>query len=202
MPHFPEVAESLKPLLAGLAVRTETISISLQPVNRTAGSSRLFVFAPPVGPGANVAVALIEDAIPLPGHLLLRSRLYLRRLYEVQHLSAREIARHLSVSHSTVLAALASAGLSVQPGIGTSRNGHRTVKGQIPFGFVAIENRLVKCEEEQQVIGLVRQLRRNGLSLREIAEELSRRLVSTKNHGIWQANTVRKILDRVESKTR
>ena len=49
--------------------------------------------APPVGPSANaLEVCLIEDTVPLPGHLLLRSRSYLRRLYEVQHLSAREIA--------------------------------------------------------------------------------------------------------------
>ena len=50
-----------------------------------------------------------------------------------------------------MLVALASAGLNVQSGEsnGSQRNGPRLVKGQIPFGFVAIENRLVKCEEEQ-----------------------------------------------------
>ena len=107
------------------------------------------------------------------------------------------------MSHSTVLAALAAVGLNGANGNGNgNHNGHRSVKGQIPFGFVAVDRRLVKCDEEQQVIGLVRQLRRNGLSLREIAEELNRRLIPTKNHGVWQANTVRKILERVESKTR
>ena len=44
----------------------------------------------------------------------------------------------------------------------------------------------------------MRQLRSNGLSLRKIAEELNRRLIPTKNHGLWQANTVRKILERAE----
>ncbi len=40
-------------------------------------------------------------------------------------------------------------------------------------------------------------LRVNGLSLRKIAEELKRGLVPTKNNWVWQANTVKKILDRV-----
>ncbi len=152
-------------------------------------------FAPPVGLKANGAVHLIEDVIPLPGRLLLRSRSYLRALYEREQLSAREIARRLGVSHSTVLAALGFAGLNGHDGNG---NGHR--KGQIPFGFVCVENRLVKSDEEQNVIRLVRQLRRNGLSFRKIADELNLRLIPTKNHGVWQANTLKKILDRVESR--
>ena len=131
---------------------------------------------------------------------MLRSRSYLRRLYDRQHLSAREIARHLGVSHSTVLAALASVGLNGHNGNGKHHNGHRKIKGQIPFGFVAVDNRLVKSPEEQQVIRLVRQLRRNGLSLRKIADELNLRLIPTKNNGLWQANTVKKILDRVAVK--
>jgi hypothetical protein len=60
---------------------------------------------------------------------------------------------------------------------------------------------LVKCEEEQRVTRLVRQLRSNSLSLRKIAEELNGRLMPTENHGLWQANTVKKILDRVEAPT-
>jgi hypothetical protein len=59
----------------------------------------------------------------------------------------------------------------------------------------------VKSDEEQAVIRLVRQLRRKGLSLRAVAEELNERLVPTKNHGLWQANTVKKILDRVGTRT-
>lgn len=126
----------------------------------------------------------------------MRCRSFLRRLYEVQRLSARQIGIRLGVSHSTVLAALASNGLIDRNGNG---NGHR--KGQIPFGFVCVDNRLVRSEEEQQVIRLVRQFRRNGLSLRKIADELNQRRVPTKNHGVWQANTVKKILDRVEQTT-
>ena len=106
----------------------------------------------------------------------------------------------MGVSHSTVLAALASVGLNGHNGDGNHRNGHRKINGQIPSGFVAVDNRLVKSDQEQKAIRLARQLRGNGLSLCKIADELNRRLIPTKNNGIWQANTVKKILDRVTEK--
>jgi hypothetical protein len=122
--------------------------------------SVVFVSSPPVGLPANTGpVYLIKDTIPLPGYLLLRSRACLRRLYGVQRLSARQIGIRLGVSHSTVLAALASAGLNGHNGFGNA-NGYRAVRGQVPFGFVSVDNRLVKSDEEQKVIRLVRQLRR------------------------------------------
>ena len=133
----------------------------------------------------------------LPGRLLLRSRNYLRRLYVRDGLSAHEIGRRLGVSHSTVLEAIRIFGLS-----GSGRqNGVKKLKGQIPFGFVLVDRKLQKCSEEQAVIRLIRQLRANGKTLRAIADELNRRLVPTKNHGLWQATTVKKILDRTTSTT-
>jgi hypothetical protein len=47
---------------------------------------------------ARAAPALIEDTLPLPALLFLRSRSYLDGLYSRQHLSAREIERLLGVS--------------------------------------------------------------------------------------------------------
>jgi hypothetical protein len=38
---------------------------------------------------------------------------------------------------------------------------------------------------------------KRDLSIREIARELNKRLVPTKNNGIWQAATVSKILEKV-----
>jgi len=54
----------------------------------------------------------------------------------------------------------------------------------------------VKNKTEQEVIRMIRQFRSSGLSLWKIAGELNKRLIPTKNNGIWQANTVRKILSR------
>ena len=72
-------------------------------------------------------------------------------------------------------------------------------RGQTPCGYVLLDHRLQKGPEEQAVIRLVRQLRENGKTLRTITEELNRRLVPTKNHGLWQAATVKNILDRARS---
>ena len=186
----------MQKLIASIVLRETETKTALHGMNHTGLISVVFGIAPPAAPEANGAVHLIEDTIPLPGRLLLRSRSYLRGLYCRQELSAHEIARRLGVSHSTVLDALRAAGLVN----GESPNGHHKRKGQVPFGFVYIDQRLVKCKEEQNVIRLARQLRRNGCSLREIAAELNRRLVPTKNHGVWQPNTVKKILDRVEGR--
>jgi hypothetical protein len=91
-----------------------------------------------------------------------------------------------------VLAALGRLGIAAEGG----RNGH-AVKGQVPFGWDLHDARFVKNGAEQQIIRLMRQLQGGGVSLRGIAGELNRRLVPTKNAGMWQANTVRTILRRL-----
>lgn len=58
----------------------------------------------------------------------------------------------------------------------------------------------MKNGSEQQVIRLIRQLEGGGESLHGIARELNRRLVPTKNAGVWQANAVRLILRRATAR--
>jgi len=69
-------------------------------------------------------------------------------------------------------------------------------QGQIPFGYNYRNGKLEKNQEEQEVIRIIKQLRSSGVSLRGIARELNKRLVPTKNNGIWQATTVSNILSR------
>ena len=94
------------------------------------------------------------------------------------------------ISHSTVLAALSRFDIPL------NGNGHKR-PGQIPFGFDYIDYQLVKNRAEQDIIRMIREYRAGGLSLRQIANQLNQRLIPTKNSGIWQANTVKKILSRV-----
>ena len=141
------------------------------------------------------APSLIEDRLPLPGRFLLSDSARLASLHGDDGLSVVQIARRLGVSSAGVVAALRRLGIATDGG----RNGH-VVKGQVPFGWDFEDCRLVKNGAEQQVIRLMRQLQGGGESLNGIARELNRRLVPTKNAGIWQANTVGKILHRVAAR--
>ncbi len=98
----------------------------------------------------------------------------------------------MNVSHSTVIECLRRLGIHDK---GSKRR--VITQGQIPFGYDYRNGRLEKNKEEQEVIRIIKQLRSNGLSLRGIARELNKRLVPTKNNGIWHAATVSKILSRI-----
>jgi len=84
----------------------------------------------------------------------------------------REIARQLNVSHSTIIEAFKRLGIQ-KDGL---KNETR-IQDRIPFGYNYKNGRLEKSEEEQEVIGTIKQLRSNGLSLRGIARELNHRLI-------------------------
>ena len=114
-----------------------------------------------------------------------------RVMHERDGLSVREIARRLDVSQSSVLAALGKLGIATDCG----SNGH-AVRGQVRFGRDRRDARLVRNGAEQQAIRLMRLLHDGGSSLNGMALELNRRLVPTKNAGLWRTHTVAKILRR------
>ena len=125
---------------------------------------------------ANKRAALIEDTIPLPSLLQLRSKSYLEQLYTGRYLSVREIANLTDLSYSVVLATMD------RFGIPQNGNGHKR-PGQTPFGFEYIDYQLKKSKAEQEVIRMIRQYRAGGLSLRQIAGRLNQHLVPAKNAG-------------------
>ena len=127
----------------------------------------------------------------MPGRQLVASHRWLVEQYQKRGLSARQVAREAGVSHTTVLAAVRKLDVN-----GSGHNGHCRVKGQVPFGYDLVDGCLVRNTQEQAAIRVMRQLRASGATLREVTEELNRRLVPTKNNGLWQANTVRTILAR------
>lgn len=78
------------------------------------------------------------------------------------------------------------------------RRGEKT-GGDVPFGYrlAADGSHLVEDGDEQRVIELVRELRGQGWSLREIGAELARRGVRTKKGGAaWHPETVKGLLKR------
>lgn len=174
----------------GKAVPQKRTKVALRRLPRRAPFDS--VFAPPGQRKANARGAippLIEDTIPLPSLLSLRSKSALEGLYRHERLSARKISRLAGASRAGVLGALD------RFGIPKNGNGHKRT-GHVPFGFDYLNYRLLKNKAEQDVIRMMRQYRVGGLSLRKIAGNLNQRLVPTKNNGIWQANTVRGILAR------
>jgi DNA invertase Pin-like site-specific DNA recombinase len=71
--------------------------------------------------------------------------------------------------------------------------------GAPPFGWAAVRGELVKVPAEQSTIRLIRRLRADGKSYRDIGAELERReLPSRTGHGRWRAGTVRDIYLRTE----
>ena len=136
---------------------------------------------------------LIQDSVALPQRFQVLLPAELRRLYCGAGLSIREIARKAEVGHSTVLIHLRRCGIDLR-----REDVSRKRKGRIPFGWEYLNHNLVKNPDEQQIIRMIRQYICRGESFRGIARELklNRNLVPTKNNGIWQANTVKKILER------
>ncbi|MDB5349207.1 MAG: site-specific recombinase for integration and excision [Planctomycetota bacterium] len=67
--------------------------------------------------------------------------------------------------------------------------------GQIPFGFKTDDGvNLTEDATEQEAIGVVEELRADGLSCRAIAGEMNARGLKTKGNGKWHETTVRRIL--------
>lgn len=57
--------------------------------------------------------------------------------------------------------------------------------GPPPYGFVAIDGRLVPCEDEQQVISRARQLRSDGVSVSNIVRVLNEEGRKARNGKVW-----------------
>jgi DNA invertase Pin-like site-specific DNA recombinase len=72
------------------------------------------------------------------------------------------------------------------------------ILGQIPFGYKVENRRLIKDKKEQQTIRKIQIWKTENIPLREIARRLNQEKNPGKNGGRWQANTVKKILDRIK----
>jgi hypothetical protein len=73
-------------------------------------------------------------------------------------------------------------------------NGERT--GQVPFGFDLASDgvTLIPNAGEQESWGVIRGLRTQGMTLREIAAELNRRGIRTKKGGPWVHSTIQRLV--------
>jgi DNA invertase Pin-like site-specific DNA recombinase len=75
------------------------------------------------------------------------------------------------------------------------------VGGGPPYGYAAVSRELEPVPAEQDAVKLMRRLRGQGLSYRQIVAELERRGIAPRTAaGNWQPNTIRAILMREEAR--
>lgn len=116
----------------------------------------------------------------------------LDELYIEKKLSAREIAKKISSSKSSVLDALKKFNIPI-------REVHKPhgKQPQLKYGKKKIQGKIVDHQKEQRVISTIRKLRDEGLTLRKIADVLSEMKIPTKNKGIkWHPQMVDRILKK------
>lgn len=65
-----------------------------------------------------------------------------------------------------------------------------------PYGFDAIEGRLVEVKREAKVVAEILKQRNAGASLADIAESLNAQGIEGKRGGRWYASTVRYLIQR------
>ena len=70
--------------------------------------------------------------------------------------------------------------------------------GKVPFGFDLSDDgvTLVPNAMEQEAVAVIRELRAGGFSLRDIAEDMNRRQVPTKEGRPWTHSTIQRIVNR------
>jgi site-specific DNA recombinase len=77
---------------------------------------------------------------------------------------------------------------------------HKKAKGEkystTPFGYEAIEGRLIEVKAEAQIVAHIMQQRESGSTLVEIATHLNASGIQGKKGGKWHASTVRYLINR------
>lgn len=77
---------------------------------------------------------------------------------------------------------------------------HKKAVGEVyaptPYGFDAIEGRLVEVKREAKVVAEILKQRNAGASLADIAESLNAQGIEGKRGGRWYASTVRYLIQR------
>jgi len=77
---------------------------------------------------------------------------------------------------------------------------HKKAKGEVyaatPFGFEAIEGRLVEVKQEAEVVAEIQAARSSGSTLQAIADSLNGRGIPTKTGKTWAPATIHLLLKR------
>ena len=69
---------------------------------------------------------------------------------------------------------------------------------QTPYGFEAVEGRLVQVKQEVEVVAEIQAARSGGQTLQSIADNLNGRGIPTKTGKVWQPATIHLLLKRTQ----
>ena len=67
---------------------------------------------------------------------------------------------------------------------------------QTPYGFEAVNGRLVEVQQEAKVVAEIQVARTSGKTLQSIADNLNQRGIPTKTNKQWQPATIHLLLQR------
>ena len=123
---------------------------------------------------------------------LFKNRDVLYHFYAEKGWSARQIAKELTSSHSTIIEQLRTFGIPIRD---DQTQVHKKAGYGLPYGKVARKGDLLTNRREKKVIETMLKLREDGLSYRQIADYLDRRGIPTKTgRSHWKAASVMKIV--------
>lgn len=116
---------------------------------------------------------------------LYKNESFLRRKYEAEGLSARQIAVLSGSAHSTINEALKTFGI-----IKTARIG-----GRVPFGWKMVSGVRVPHIRQQKIVAQIQRRKKSGWSISKIIVWLrSKRIVGSSGELKWDYETVNKII--------
>ena len=79
-------------------------------------------------------------------------------------------------------------------------NGEKT-GGDIPFGYTVEDGRLIEDTSEQKALGLIRDLRAKGYTLRAICDELAKEGYRTRRgNATWHPQVLKQIIVNLEKR--
>lgn len=129
---------------------------------------------------------------------LFKNRDILSELYTDKKLSARQIAKQLTSSHSTIIEHLRNFKIPIRE---DQVQVHKQPGRGLAFGKIARQGQLLNNRKEQSVIELMLALREDGLSYRKIADFLDNRGIPTKTgRSNWKAASVMKIIKAAQTR--
>lgn len=132
----------------------------------------------------------VLDTLEFAHTSLFHDQFVLHQKYVVEGLSIRQIAKEFLSSKEAVRMGLMNAGILMR-----ERYRPHGRQSQIKFGQRRVNSKVVDYNKEQKIIASAKQMFEQGLSLRQIAKNLSAMGVPTKCKGKkWHPEMVRRML--------